>query len=119
MGEFLEVYGAGTDYEARGDSRVFFHDAEPTHRIQCAAVSEVGLIDLMTGDMVDPAAWDFECLVARAGDWYEVAPPFDHVLLKRKAAIALVPLAAVRFERVGLLKATPPATGTRVDRHGG
>ena len=34
-GQFLEIYGSGSDYEAGLHARVFFRDKLPTHRIRC------------------------------------------------------------------------------------
>ena len=33
VSEFLTIYGSGSDYERLRYSRVFFHDAVPTHAI--------------------------------------------------------------------------------------
>ncbi|WP_417446811.1 hypothetical protein [Kangiella sp.] len=82
--ESFVVYGSGSDYEAAGHSRVFFHKAEPTHKVICAAKSEV--IDLLSEAEVDLAQFDFYSFVSIDGGWFDISPPFDHILLTEKDA---------------------------------
>lgn len=99
--ESLVVYGSGSDYEAAGHSRVFFHNAEPTHKLICVAKSAV--IDLLSETEVDLTQFDFDSFVSIDGGWFDISPPFDHILLAEKDAHAgdyqqiVIPLNQVSF----------------------
>jgi hypothetical protein len=79
--ETLTVYGYGSDYEAALHSRVFFHKANATHEVRC--ISEKA-IDWITDEVVDLSQFEFEGFVSVANDWFEVSPPFDHILFIEK-----------------------------------
>jgi hypothetical protein len=95
-GQFLEIYGAGSDYEAQSFCRVFFRDALPTHKLICES-SRDRPTDLLTDSTIDVAGAMFERLVARSGSWYESLPPFDHVLVRQGDRDLLVRLEHVTF----------------------
>jgi hypothetical protein len=97
VGEFLEIYGSGSDYETQAYSRVFFHDATPTHSI-VVRPSGAAPIDLLSDAALDLHAWTFERLVARVEGWFQDQPPFDHVLVTQGEKRALLALSSVRFE---------------------
>ena len=96
--EYLEIYGPGSDYEAKLHSRVFFHDAVPTHAICCVAATDRPTIDVLSGLTIDPTLCAFDRLVARVAGWHDDSPPFDHVLLRFRDTDAMVPMAVIRFE---------------------
>jgi len=98
VGEFLTIYGSGSDYEQQLYSRVFFHNAAPTHAIVVKSTNPPA-IDLLKNVAIDLAGCTFERLVARADSWFEDRPPFDHVVVVRAGKPALLPLTSVRFER--------------------
>ena len=98
VAEFLEIYGSGSDYETQRYSRVFFHDAIPTHAIVVRAA--VPVLDILSNTAIDVSEWAFDRLVARVGDWFENRPPFDHVLVERGPTAALIALSTVRFDCV-------------------
>ncbi len=96
-GEWLDLYGSGSDYEEAAHSRVFFREiAHPVREIAVKPLSEP-LIDLLTGNPVDFSVASFEELVTLAGTWYHAAPPFDHVLLREGDSLFLVPVSEIRF----------------------
>jgi hypothetical protein len=94
--EFLEIYGSGSDFEQQLDSRVFFHDARPTHEIRLTSRSRA-TVDLLSGDTIDLTEFSLEGLVARVDAWFEPQPPFDHVLASRESRQTLVPLSELTF----------------------
>lgn len=99
QGEFLDLCGSGSDYETELHSRVFFHDATPTHEVGVASASGRQTTDVLSGAAFDPSTMQFEQLVAYRADWYESEPPFDHVLLVTDSdgLERVAPLADVRF----------------------
>jgi len=82
--EYLEVYGYGAD--CNGDSsRICFPEKLPTHRIVCRALSSKPVMDmisqemkLLTNDMT------FYGFVNWEMNYFNIAPPFDNVLLEGK-----------------------------------
>jgi hypothetical protein len=96
VGEFLGIYGDGSDYEAAAHSRVFFHDELPTHELVCDATGE-SVVDQISGAPVTLEGCSFDRLVANVGTWFADVPPFDHVLLYRGEDPILVRLSEVRF----------------------
>lgn len=97
-GEFLKVYAAGSDYEAQLYSRVFFHNATPTHEIGCESSRRV-VVDLLSGNDFDPGACQFDRLVARKDSWFEDEPPFDHVLLVDGSTQYMASIVEVAFTK--------------------
>lgn len=83
--ESFVVYGSGSDYEAARHSRVFFHKAEPTHEIICVAKSTV--LDWISEAEVDLTKFDFDAFVSIYEKWFDISPPFDHILLTEKGAV--------------------------------
>ncbi|OCQ23757.1 hypothetical protein A7985_07400 [Pseudoalteromonas luteoviolacea] len=79
--ESLTIYGSGSDYEAAEYSRVFFHKAAATHEVICTAENA---LDWITGEVVELSKFEFDSFVSVSGDWFEVAPPFDHILMSEK-----------------------------------
>ncbi|MFM2602022.1 hypothetical protein [Vibrio diabolicus] len=82
--ESLVIYGSGSDYEAAAHSRVFFQEAKATHEIIC---NSSYAIDWISKSEVDLSKFDFESFVSRSGEWFDVCPPFDHVLFTEKGAV--------------------------------
>ncbi|KZW99476.1 hypothetical protein JL49_17130 [Pseudoalteromonas luteoviolacea] len=80
--ESLIIYGTGSDYEADKHSRVFFHNAVPTHEIICVAKTQA--IDWISGRVVDLSKFEFDGFVSTSGEWFDVSAPFEHVLLSEK-----------------------------------
>ncbi|MBR8843418.1 MULTISPECIES: hypothetical protein [Pseudoalteromonas] len=80
--ESLAIYGTGSDYETDKHSRVFFHNAVPTHEIVC--VAKIQAIDWISGKVVDLSKFEFDGFVSTSGEWFDVSAPFDHVLLSEK-----------------------------------
>ncbi len=97
IGEFLEIYAAGSDYEAQSYSRVFFHDALPTHEIVCQAAEQRVAVDLLSEQAFDPERCSFDRFVCYQESWYANAPPFDHVLLESGNSRFVTPVSAVTF----------------------
>jgi hypothetical protein len=96
-GEYLDIYGSGSDYEAAAYSRVFFHEGLPTHEIICEAVNGKPVQDLLSNESTIPAQCRFERFVSRFNGWFDDKPPFDHVLLLKDNKQHLVPLGSVKF----------------------
>ena len=82
--ESLIIYGSGSDYEAAAHSRVFFHDFSPTHQLICKSNCA---IDWITKKEVDLSQFDFESFVSKVDGYFDVKPPFDHVLFCEKGAV--------------------------------
>jgi len=80
-GEYLDLYRSGSDYEQERYSRVFFHDALPTHEVFVQTRDESSVVDILSGQEISLSSTKFDGFVARTGQWYDEAPPFDHVLL--------------------------------------
>ena len=95
-GQFLELYGSGSDYEEAQYSRVFFRDASPTHDVLCEPASAAPT-DQLSGFAVELTGAVFDRVVARSGSWYANLPPFDHVLLQRGEQTLLVRVDEVSF----------------------
>lgn len=95
-GEFLEIYDSGSDYEEAGYSRVFFHDARPTHELVCESATGT-VADLLSGAEFQPDACEFEKFVAYRDEWFVDEPPFDHVLLRSGNTFYMTSLADVVF----------------------
>ncbi|MGC4068435.1 MAG: hypothetical protein QM784_28070 [Polyangiaceae bacterium] len=96
-GDFLVIYGAGSDYEEDRHSRVFFHDALPTQVVVCKASGTVAPVDILTDTQVNVTICQFDRFVSLDGSWYASTPPFDHVLLTHGTTEYVVPIAAVQF----------------------
>lgn len=96
-GEFLEIYGAGSDYEAELYSRVFFHGAKPTHEIFCEAAHGDAVVDVLSGRSFNPSLCSFDRFVAKVDTWYDDEPPFDYVLLSVGTTEHMAPVTAIRF----------------------
>ncbi|MFT6587259.1 MAG: hypothetical protein ACJAVU_003413 [Cognaticolwellia sp.] len=82
--ESFPIYGSGSDYEAAAHSRVFFHEIAPTHQIVCNSACA---IDWISKKEIDLSQFDFESFVSRFEGWFDVIPPFDHVLFCEKGAV--------------------------------
>jgi len=95
--EFLDIYAAGSDYECQLYSRVFFHDAMPTHEVFCEPADGTTVVDILTGKTFQPSACRFDRFVAKVDGWYEDQPPFDHVLLEDEDMQYLAAASAVTF----------------------
>lgn len=106
--ESFVIYGSGSDYEAAAHSRVFFHNIEATHKIICIAKSTV--VDRLSKSEVDLTKFDFEAFVTFDGRWFNMAPPFDHVLLTEQGAIGgsyqqiVIPVEQINFgvQKIGI-----------------
>ena len=107
-GEFLEIYAAGSDYETQIYSRVFFHNATPTHEIGCESPRRV-VVDLLSGNEFDPGACRFDRLVARKDSWFEDEPPFDQVLLLDGSTQYMASIVEVAFTKRPARDAVQPA----------
>ena len=83
--ESFVIYGSGSDYEADIHSRVFFHKAEATHEIICLSKSTA--IDSISGAEVDLTMFDFDAFVSINEEWFDISPPFNHILLTEKGAV--------------------------------
>ena len=96
--QFLELYGSGSDFEMAAHSRVFFHDATPTHEIVCRSDSKT--LNLLTGDTIELELWKFDRFVSAKGDWYDESPPFEHLLLSNANSCdnALISFTNVSFQ---------------------
>jgi|GEM_PF-607870 hypothetical protein len=95
-GEFLQLYDSGSDYEEAGYSRVFFHDAGPTHELVCESAAGT-VVDVLSGAEFHPDACVFERFVANIGEWFADEPPFDHVLLRSGNTLYMTSIADVVF----------------------
>jgi hypothetical protein len=111
-GEFLEIYGSGSDYEAAIHSRVFFHSAPPTHRIVCTTINDEPARDLLSERGVIPSQCSFDGFATPSGEWFEAVPPFDHVVLELGDEVYVVPVSAVTFELNRLAISTDPLSQT-------
>ncbi|MBU0913480.1 MAG: hypothetical protein KKF22_13175 [Gammaproteobacteria bacterium] len=105
--ESFVIYGSGSDYEAAAHSRVFFHNVKPTHKIVCFAKSTV--MDRLSKTEVDLTKFDFDAFVTSDGKWFNVSPPFDHVLLTEKAVVGnyqqiVIPIEQINFgvQKIGI-----------------
>jgi hypothetical protein len=97
---YLDLYRVGSDYEQAAHSRVFFHQAEATHKVAVTSRSGGALNDVLTADRFTPDDYEFDGFMAHVGDWFEEEPPFDHVLLSAGEVCRLVMADEVRFELV-------------------
>ncbi|OAJ93108.1 hypothetical protein [Vibrio bivalvicida] len=79
--EFLVSYGNGSDYESMLHDRVFFHNAEPTHKVVCSSKNEI--VDYLSGEIVELSDYEFECFVSAHDKIYSITPPFEHILLSK------------------------------------
>lgn len=81
-GIVLEYYGDGAELNSPS-GRVAWPDAKPTHEIVVVPSEGKTLTDVLDDiDFPVPAEGArFDKFVARAGQWFEEAPPFDHLLL--------------------------------------
>ena len=106
--ESLVIYGSGSDYEAAAHSRVFFHNAETTHKIICFAKSTV--VDRLSKSEVDLTKFDFDAFVTFDGKLFDMAPPFDHVLLTEQGTVGssyqqiVIPVEQINFgvQKIGI-----------------
>ena len=100
--QFLEIYGSGSDLESAAHSRVFFHDATPTHEIVCRARCKQR--DFLSGNDIDVNQWHFDRFVSFENNWYAESPPFDHLLLSNGTSgdVAVVSLSDLSFEMTKL-----------------
>ena len=98
-GQFLRVYGYGSDYEEQSHSRVFFQKELVTHEIYCRPktgdkVSEWGVNRAIKID--DRSFFGF---AAGLGNYFEEKPPFNLVQLGgREKDFTLVKVEDVIFE---------------------
>jgi hypothetical protein len=99
--ESFVIYGPGSDYEADRHCRVFFHEAEATHEIIC--LSKSSAIDHISGKEVDLTMFNFDAFVSANEGWFDISPPFNHILLTEKGAMGgdyvqvVVPIGQVNF----------------------
>ena len=77
--QFLNIYGSGSDYELAAHSRVFFHDATPTHKVICRSTGVSH--DLLSDSDIELDDWAFDKFVCFTNNWFDESPPFDHALL--------------------------------------
>jgi len=96
-GQYLEVYASGSDYELQLHSRVFFHEATPTHEIRCELMAGTSGLDALSASEIEPFACSFDRFVTRDGTWFVDEPPFDHVLLENGDNQHMLPVSSVRF----------------------
>lgn len=95
--EYLNIYGAGSDYEMQLHSRVFFRDAKPTHEIACESADDITVIDLLSGKEFNPTSCSFDRFVTRKDSWYQDEPQFDCVLLDSGSSQFMATATAVKF----------------------
>ena len=96
-GQYLDIYGSGSDYEMQLHSRVFFREALPTHEICCELLAGASTIDVISEREIQLFAHRLDRLVTRNGKWYSDEPPFDHVLLESGESQYMLPVKSVRF----------------------
>ena len=77
--ESLEIYADGSDYERAEHSRVFYRDMQATHKVIC--IVNAGAKDLLTGESVCAAHYEFDRFVDVENGFYILGPRFDYVLL--------------------------------------
>lgn len=103
INEYLEVYGYGADCNG-ASSRVTFPDKPATHRVVCNAYFSNPIRDLLTGELISIANMQLECFASWNGAYYEMSPPFDHVLVSNDRRDRLLAVADVNFDIEAIAK---------------
>jgi hypothetical protein len=86
--EFLEVYGYGADCNGQS-SRVIYPEILPTHKITCKVKNNELVKDFMTDKLIQIENVDFMGFVNFKNKYFEIAPPFDFILLSSDKDIVL------------------------------
>ena len=99
VNEYLEVYGYGADCNG-ASSRITFPDKLATHRIVCNAQSGNLIRDVISGEMKKIQNMSFESFMKWDESYYQILPPFNHVLLSNDTENNLVNVKDVYFDIV-------------------
>ena len=101
--EFLEVYGYGADCNG-ASSRVCYSDKLPTHRVICNPLNDIPVKDEITKEMRVITGMTFDGFMNWDGKYYQISPPFDHVLLTNNENEILVRISEVFFDTEKILE---------------
>lgn len=98
----LAVYGEGADCHPRS-SRFSFPDDLPTHEVRCFPI-DGSVRDHLTGRplVVAEEGYALDRFVVTNGSWYEVQPPFDHVLIELGGQEYVAPVSNLSWRVVEL-----------------